>query len=226
MQNGGEKQSSASETRTLSEHEAKQRLAAAGVPVAPERLAASASEARRAAAELGFPVAVKLCGAGIAHKTERCLVRLDLGDADGVARAAEDLLSLARPEDGAVALLVASMVPGKRELIVGLVRDPTFGACVMLGIGGIFAEALSDVVFRLVPLERVDAEEMLDDLAHRQWLAAFRGEPPVDRDRLVDVLLAIAGLGKDEDIVSIDVNPLILSAGVPVAVDALIEVRR
>ena len=110
-------------------------------------------------------------------------------------------------------------------LIAGCATDPTFGRCVMLGIGGIFAEALADVVFRLAPLTRIDAAEMIADLQNQKWLGAFRGEPPVDREKLADILV---GLGEvacgDTRIASIDVNPLIVSGGVPVAVDALIEV--
>lgn len=214
-------------TSTLSEWESKRRLAAAGIPVAEERLCSGAEEAAVAASELGFPVVVKLCGRAIAHKTERGLVRLGLRDGDAVRTASSELLAAVRPEDGQVDLLVARMVAGKRELIAGLATDPTFGRCVMLGIGGIFAEILADVVFRLVPVSRTDAEEMLDDLTHRAWLGPFRGEPAVDRERLVDVLV---GLGKvaeeDSRVRSIDVNPLIVADGLPIAVDALIEVER
>ena len=211
---------------TLSEFESKQRLAAAGVPVAPERLVATPEEAALAARDLGFPVAVKLCGRAIAHKTERGLVRLGVGDADGAREAAVSLLAAAGPDDGEVGVLVSRMVGGKRELIAGVATDPTFGPCVMLGIGGIFAEALADVVFRLAPLERVDAEEMIDDLRNQKWLDAFRGEPAVDRARLADILVGLGALaGADAQIVSVDVNPLIVSDGIPVAVDALIEVR-
>ena len=124
---------------TLSEHDSKQQLAGYGVPVARESLAADPDAAARAARELGFPVVVKLCGASIRHKTERGLVRLGLADAESVARAGDELLALARPEDGEVGLLVAEMVSGKRELLAGLVRDSTFGPCVLLGLGGIFA---------------------------------------------------------------------------------------
>jgi len=213
-------------TITLSEHESKQRLAAIGVPVAPERLVRDAGEAVRAAQALGFPVAVKLCGRAIAHKTERGLVRLGLGDEAAVRAAALEMLAAARPDDGEVGVLVSRMVSGKRELIAGVATDRTFGPCVMLGIGGIFTEALADVVFRLAPLERADATEMIDDLRHRAWLDAFRGEPPVDRDRLADVLVGLGRLAsEDASIVSIDLNPLIVADGVPTAVDALIEVR-
>jgi len=213
-------------TRTLSEHESKRRLASAGVAVAPERLAADAAEAERAASELGFPVVVKLCGDRIAHKTERSLVRLGLTNVAQVRIAAEALLAAARPEDGAVALLVASMIPGRRELIAGCVQDPTFGPCVMLGIGGIFAEVLADVAFRLVPFDRTEALDLIAELQNQAWLGPFRGEPAVDRERLADVLVGLSRLMEgDADVVSVDLNPLIVCDGEPIAVDALVEVR-
>src|SRR5262245_21072889 len=211
---------------TLSEHESKRRLAAVGVPIVAETLAADPEGAARAAAALGFPVAVKLCGRAIAHKTERGLVKLGLRDEASVRASAAELLAAARPEDGDVEILVSRMVSGKRELIAGAATDPTFGPCVLFGIGGIFAEALADIAFRLAPLERVDAEEMIAQIRHRAWLDAFRGEPAVDRERLADVLVALGRLvAEDSSIASIDVNPLIVSDGVPTAVDALIEVR-
>jgi len=210
---------------TLSEYESKQRLAAAGVPVAPEKLVATAEEAAAAAEALGFPVAVKLCGRAIAHKTERGLVRLGMRDAAAAREAAASLLGAARAEDGDVGILVSRMVEGKRELIVGCALDATFGRCVMLGVGGIFAEALADVVFRLAPLTRTDAREMIDDLKNQKLLGPFRGEPAVDRDKLADILVGLGDLAcADSRIASIDINPLIVSAGAPIAVDALIEV--
>ena len=212
---------------TLSEAESKAVLAAHGVPVVEERLAATPAEAAGAADGLGYPVVAKLCGPTIAHKTERGLVRLNLGDAASVEAAAADLLGKAEPSDGDVGVLVGRMVKGNRELIAGLHHDPQFGMTVMLGVGGIFAEALADVAFRLVPIERVDAEEMIDDLQTQALLGAFRGEPPVDREALVDVLLGLsAAATADPTIVSADLNPLIVVDGRPVAVDALVEVDR
>jgi succinyl-CoA synthetase beta subunit len=214
------------DTTTLSEADSKARLAAVGIPVAPERLAADPDEAVAAAEALGYPVVAKLCGAGIAHKTERGLVRLHLRDAEAVRAAAADLLAAARPEDGDVAVLVASMVRGQRELIAGLVDDPQFGRCVMLGVGGVFAEALADVAFRAVPLTAVDAEDLVDDLRTQSLLGPWRGESPVDRDALVRVLVDLSDLAvADPGVVAVDVNPLLVADGVPVAVDALVEVR-
>src|SRR5690242_8820132 len=127
---------------TLSESASKELLGRYGVPLADERLAATPDAAAAAADELGYPVVAKLCGDAIAHKTERGLVRLNLGDADQVRQAAGELLAAARPEDGAVEVLVAPMVKGTRELIAGLADDPQFGMTVVLGVGGILAEAV------------------------------------------------------------------------------------
>ncbi|HZI39959.1 MAG TPA: acetate--CoA ligase family protein [Acidimicrobiia bacterium] len=209
---------------TLSEAESKALLARHGVPVAGEALVTTPEEAAEAADLIGYPVVVKLCGAAIAHKTERGLVRLGLRDAASVQATAAELLAAARPEDGDVGLLVAPMVSGARELIAGFLRDDEFGPCVMLGIGGIFTEALGDVAFRLAPLDAADAADLIDDLANQALLGAVRGEPPVDRAALARILLGLAEVGEsDGRIRSIDLNPLIVADGVPVAVDALVE---
>jgi acetyltransferase len=212
--------------RTLSEADSKQLLAGFGVPVARERRVAGPDEAAAAAADLGFPVVLKLCGDAIAHKTERDLVRLGLGDADAVARAAAELWAKRRPEDGAVSLLVAELVRGRRELIAGLVRDPQFGPCVVLGLGGILAEALRDVVFALAPLSRADARRMAEGLRASHLLTRpFRGEPAADLEALAEVLVGLGRLAAERpDVASVDVNPLIVRPdGKPVAVDALVE---
>lgn len=209
---------------TLSEYESKQLLAEAGVPIPEERLVRSAEEAVDAAQAHGFPVALKLCGRGIAHKTERNLVRLDLASADEVRREAQDLLAQRVEGDGDAAVLVQPMVRGRRELIAGLMRDPQFGPCVMLGLGGVFAELIGDVAFAVAPLEKHDADDLMDALRHRQILGAFRGEPEADRGKLARILEALGRIGEARpDVLSIDINPLILSGADPVVVDALVE---
>lgn len=210
---------------TLSEADSKRLLATHGVVFPAERQVTSADDAVAAAEALGFPVVLKLGGASIAHKTERGLVRLALQDADAVRDAAQALLAAATPADGEVHLLVAPMLSGNRELIAGLHHDEQFGMTVMLGIGGILAEALGDVAFRLVPITRQDAHDMIDDLSTQALLGEVRGEPAVDREALVDVLLALSGAATaDLTIRSADLNPLIVVEGRPVAVDALVEV--
>jgi acetyl-CoA synthetase (ADP-forming) len=211
---------------TLSEAASKELLAAHGIPFAPERLVTGPDEAVAAADELGYPVVAKLNGDAIAHKTERGLVRLNLSDADAVRAAAEDLLAAATAEDGEVQVLVAPMLRGTRELIAGLSEDPQFGMTVMLGVGGILAEAVADVSIRLVPVHPVDAEDMIDDLTTQRLLGPFRGEPAVDRAALVDVIVGLSRAAEaDARIRSADLNPLIVVDGRPVAVDALVEVR-
>lgn len=193
--------------------------------MADEREVATAQAAVEAADTLGYPVVVKLCGAAIAHKTERGLVKLRLADSSAVHAAATGLLAKATPADGDVSLLVAPMIGGNRELIAGVVRDPQFGANVMLGVGGVIAEALADVQFRPAPITDIDAADMIEGLATQKLLGEFRGEPAVDRRQLSAVLLGLSRLIEARpDIASIDVNPLIVTAdGRPVAVDALVE---
>ena len=217
---------SADRSHTLSEPASKALLAEYGVPCAPEQVVATPDAAVAAARQFGTPVVVKLSGDRIAHKTERGLVRLSLYGPDEVAAAAQELLSGARPEDGAVALLVAPMLNATRELIAGLHDDPQFGVCVMVGIGGVLSEAIADVAFRLAPIDAGDAHEMLDDLHAQAVLGPVRGEPAVDRDAVVAVLVALSRLADARpELVSVDVNPLLIVDGKPIAVDALVEVR-
>ena len=215
----------AAPSSTLSEAESKVLLARYGIPFPREEVVADAAAAGAAAERLGFPVVVKLNGERIAHKTERGLVRLRLADRAAVEEAAAELLARATPEDGTVDVLVAQMVQGNRELIAGVARDPQFGPTVVLGVGGILAEALADVSIRLAPLTSADAEEMLDDLRTQALLGSFRGEPPVDRAAVANLLLALADVASDPEIRSVDLNPLIIVDGRPVAVDALVEVN-
>jgi acetyl-CoA synthetase (ADP-forming) len=180
---------------TLSEHESKQLLADAGVRIPEEHLVSSPDDAALAAKELGYPVALKLCGRGIAHKTERNLVRLDLGDAEGVRRCAVELLAQRGPEEGEAGVLVQSMVSGRRELIAGLMRDPQLGPCVMLGLGGVFAELIRDVAFAVAPLADHDATDLMRALRHREILGPFRGEPEADVEQLAQLLEALGRIG-------------------------------
>jgi len=213
-------------THTLSEHESKQLLADAGISIPDESLVSSAEEAAQAAERHGFPVALKLCGRGIAHKTERNLVRLDVSDAEEVRRHAEELLAERGPDESEAGVLVQAMVSGRRELIAGLLRDQQFGPCVMFGLGGIFAELVGDVAFAVAPLEEHDAEDLIHALRHGKILEQFRGEPEANVGKLAGILEALGRIGEARpDVVSIDVNPLILSGADPVVVDALVELE-
>jgi len=212
--------------RTLSEAASKELLARFGVPLPVEHLAATPDAAVDAAEQIGYPVVAKLCGDAIAHKTERGLLRLGLADAAAVGEAARSLLAAAEPDDGDVDVLIAPMLRATRELIAGLARDPQFGMTVVLGVGGVLAEAIADVSIRLVPIEREDAEDMIDDLGAQALLGPFRGEPAVDRARLADVLLGLSRAATvHPELVSADLNPLMIVGGDPIAADALVEVE-
>ncbi len=216
-------------TITLSEAESRRIVARHGVSVSPFVTGSSADavvEAVNADPNVTYPLVAKLCGRRIAHKTERGLVRLRIADEEALRSASNDLLAATRPEDGEVELLVSSMLPGNRELIAGLTTDPQFGLVAMFGVGGILAEAVRDVSFRLAPLQPIDAAEMIDDLETKQLFGEFRGEPAVDRDALISTLIGLCQAGADlEGFVSADLNPLIIVDGKPVAVDSLVEVE-
>lgn len=216
---------SSEQTSTLSESDSKLLLATYNIPFAPEKKTGSVGEAVAAAEQLGYPVVVKLGGDNIAHKTERGLVRLRLNNADAVSEAATSLLAAATTADGDVHLLVAPMISGTRELIAGMLVDPQFGPTVMLGIGGVMAEVIADVAFRPAPVDEAGAASMIDSLRMQGLLEAFRGEPAVNRSQLISAIVGLSRVAMErEDIVSVDVNPLIVREnGDVVAVDALVE---
>jgi acetyl-CoA synthetase (ADP-forming) len=209
--------------RALSEYDAKRLLKTYGIRVTREGLAEDQAAAIALADELGGPVAMKGCHPTLLHKTEAELVRLGVQGKDAVARAFDDLAHRL-PPGGTV--LVQEMVRGKRELILGLIRDPQFGACVSVGIGGIFAETLKDVAFRLVPIDLIEALAMLDELTFSTLLEATRGEPRVDREALASAIVALGRIGQAHpQVEEIDINPLIIAGSQPIAVDALIILR-
>jgi len=124
------------------------------------------------------------------------------------------------------AVLIQEMIKGKRELVVGLIRDPQFGPCVMFGLGGIFTEILKDVSFRLAPLEKRDALEMMGEIKAHKILDAVRGMEPVDRELLSKMLINVGKIGVENDAIKeIDINPVIISGSRPVAVDALVVLQ-
>jgi acetate---CoA ligase (ADP-forming) len=186
-----------------------------GIPVVEARQAASPTEAMTAAEELGYPVAVKVHSPKIAHKTEAGGVRLGLRDAAGVRQAYATM--------PAGKVLVARMVDVRLELITGFHTDPTFGPLVLLGLGGIWAEALHDVAMRPAPLLSEDVADMVAELRGRALLRAARGLPAVRMDELELVLLALSEIATAcaGRLQGIDVNPLaVTSNGSLVALDA------
>ncbi len=204
----------------LDEAAAKQVLAAYGVPVPAGGLVYSAPEAAELAASLGVPVAMKAVGALIQHKTEAQLVVLGLRTPDEVAQTYVALAE--RAGDALEAVLVEEMVAGSRELMVGMKRDVAFGPVVAFGLGGTMTEVFRDVVLAVSPGSEGDVAELPDLIRSKALLGAFRGQPAVDRAKLVAIIDAVARIAADHpEIAEIDVNPLLVRDGEPVAADAL-----
>lgn len=205
----------------LSEHESKELLRRYDIPVTREIETADEKEILTAAKEIGYPLVMKACAPDLSHKTERGLVRVDIRNDEEAVSAFREMMAEVK-DDGAT-VLVQEMVRGSRELVVGLTRDSQFGPCVMFGLGGIFTEILKDVSFRVAPIEKRDALEMMQEIKARKILGAIRGMPAADLDRLADILIKIGNIGlEEESIQEIDINPLILSDSQPIAVDALV----
>ncbi|MDY6852646.1 MAG: acetate--CoA ligase family protein [Thermodesulfobacteriota bacterium] len=210
------------ENRTLlSEHESKQILRNYNIPVTRELVVERREDLAEATGEIGFPLVLKGCAADISHKTEMSLIRTDVRNDEEAITAFDEIMANMQGTDGAV--LVQEMVQGKRELVVGLTRDPQFGPCVMFGLGGIFTEILKDVTFRVAPLDKADALDMMQEIKGHKILEDVRGMDAVDLDQLGDILVNVSKIGvENEDIKEIDINPVILSGGKGVAVDALV----
>ena len=231
----------------LSERESLELLREQGIPVVAAVSAADAAAAVGAAEALGYPVAVKIDAPGVAHKSDLGGVRLGLASSDAVYAAANELLRMplppapraspARPdapmditrEDATDAshrprgLLIQAMAAPGLELILGLVRDSQYGPAVLVGLGGILAEALDDTALALAPISHGEALEMLGRLRGAAILNGVRGQPAIDRDAVADILVALANLGlARHDIAEIDLNPVIASSGGAIAVDALV----
>ena len=205
----------------LSEYESKQVLASYGIPVTQEELVINPEDLFQAVHKIGYPLVMKGCAAEIAHKTERGLIRLDVRNENEARTAFKEITAAMDGAENAV--LVQQMVKGQRELVVGLTRDPQFGPCVMFGLGGIFTEIIEDTSFRVAPIEKRDALEMIQEIKAYKILEAMRGMEPADKDMLADILIAIGRLGiENEAVKEIDINPVIISRGKPVAVDALV----
>ena len=207
--------------RVLSEHESKEVLRAYGITVTREREVHDEREFREALVEIGFPLVVKACGPKLSHKTERGLVYVDIRTQQEAMAAFKNLMR--EVKEDRVSVLVQEKIKGNRELMVGLTRDAQFGPCVMFGLGGIFTEILRDIAFRVAPIEKSEALEMMGEIKARKILEAFRGMLAADINQLADIVIKVGTIGLDHAIIKeIDINPIILSGSRPVAVDALI----
>ncbi|MET0735543.1 MAG: acetate--CoA ligase family protein [Microbacterium sp.] len=219
----------ASATGLVDEVAAKELLASYGVPTVEEAAVSGADEASAVARRLGHPVVLKLLSSEVAHKSDIGGVHLGLADDAAVRAAAEAILAVARDHGLSDArIVVQRAVDGQHELILGMSADPTFGPVVVVGMGGVFAELLSDVRLAVAPVGEAEARRMLEGLRGIGVLRGLRGTPPMNEPEVVDAIVAFSRLAHDlgDAVVSIDVNPLLIDReGHPVAVDALIVAR-
>ncbi|MEO7085651.1 MAG: acetate--CoA ligase family protein [Gemmatimonadaceae bacterium] len=212
----------------LTHCEANALLRAYGVPIVETRTAASAEDAARVASELGFPVVFKIDSPDVVHKTDIGGVWPNVHTAADARFAYDGLLRRVAERAPAARLngvLIQPMLQRGRETIVGITRDPSFGPLVMFGLGGVFVEALGDVVFRLAPVDDEDAAEMVRSVRGARMFDSIRGEPAVDRDAIADAIRRVATLASDcPQIVELDVNPLLAFEHGVMAVDARVRI--
>ena len=212
----------------LSEHATLDLLSAYGIPTAPARLATSEDDAATIAGEIGGPVAMKIVSPQIVHKTDVGGVVIGVEGADEAKATYRGIVSravAAVPEAEVTGVLIQSMVTEGREVIVGMSRE-RMGPLLMFGLGGVFVEALKDIVFRVAPLTRLDALDMVNGIRARPILDGFRGEDPADISAIVDVLLRTSQLALDfPQIAELDINPLLAGAAGVVAVDGRVLIE-
>jgi acetyltransferase len=209
--------------KILDEHESKKWFKAMGLKVVKEFVTKNLDETIKVAKEVGYPIVLKGISEGQIHKTEAGLVELNLQNTEQLHSAYRQMLRLkTKPKS----FLVQPMVNGDLELIAGIIRDPSFGPTGMLGLGGVWAEVYKDVVFRSVPINEEDILKMVSDLKGQALLKGYRGSTPVNMKSLADWLIKLGWLVLNfEKIQEIDVNPLLIADGEPVAVDATIIFR-
>lgn len=198
---------------TPGEAEAKQLLAAHGIPAVPEKVLGSAEEAAAYAEQIGFPVVMKIASADIVHKSEIGGVLLNVADADSVREGFQTLLGNAErhvPDAKLDGVLVARQIVGGVECFMGIQRDPQFGPVAVFGLGGIFVEVLKDVAFRRCPFDREEARDLILSIKGAPLLQGARGRAPVDLDALSQVLANLSrfAVGAGERLDSIDINPV------------------
>jgi len=216
----------AAKRAALDELAGKRLLAAFGVAVPKSLVVQDANEAEKACGKLSPPLALKVISPDILHKSDAGGVTIGLNNAGEVGEAIREMMKLpaiARARiDG---FLLEEMAPAGQEVVIGGLRDSQFGPLVMVGLGGVFVEVLADVSFRICPITRLDAEEMLDELKGAPLLRGARGRKPASRKAILDALLKVGGkdgllMTHADDIAEADINPLIVSEHGAVAVDA------
>jgi acyl-CoA synthetase (NDP forming) len=201
-----------------------------GIPVPRFKVAKNRKEAVKSADELGYPVVLKIISPDIIHKNDAGGVVLNINAPKEVRKAYREILANVKehaPDAGVLGILVEEMVPPSTEVVVGGIRDPQFGPTLMFGLGGIFVEILRDVAFRICPITRQDGLEMISEVKGYQILKGYRGQPAVDINKIVEILLGTSKLIMDyPEIKEIDLNPVIVYEKEAKVVDSKIILQK
>ena len=197
----------------LLEPEAKMLISYYGIPVTKGFMARSKDEALEAAKKIGYPVVLKIVSPDVLHKSDVGGVRVGISNDKELLEPFDGIIEnvkKAKPRAKIMGIYVQEYVPEGREVIIGLIKDPQFGPTVMFGLGGIFVEVLKDVSFRIAPMSKKDAEEMIKEIRGYPILRGVRGNPPVDFEALENALVAVSKLGWElKEIKEMDLNPVI-----------------
>ncbi|MCD6568447.1 MAG: acetate--CoA ligase family protein [Dehalococcoidia bacterium] len=211
-------------SRLLAEVESKQLLAQGGIPVVEARLARNKKMAIAISKDIGFPVVFKVNSTDVVHKSDAGGVKLGLANATQAGKAYSEIVSSIReryPQAGIQGVSVQKMVPPGVEVIIGMSKDPQFGPVLMFGLGGIMVEVLKDVSFRIVPVTRRDASEMIREIKGYPVLEGYRGKAAVDIPALEDLIVKISQfVEKNPQIKELDLNPVFAYEDKAVAADA------
>lgn len=215
------------EKRTvLTEIEAKQVFTEAGITCTDTRLAPTKEDAVSLSEEIGFPVVLKISSVDITHKSDAGGVKVNLKDKVEVENAFDMIMRSARekfPDADIEGISVQGMAKSGTEIIIGMIKDAQFGPVLMFGLGGILVEVLKDVAFRIVPLEKRDASEMIKEIKGYKLLEGYRGQDPVDIPYLEDMLVKLSVfVDNTPEIKEIDMNPVFAYKDGAVVVDARI----
>lgn len=202
----------AEKRKHLMEHEAKQVCSAYGIPVTRFRVAKNVEEAIKFAKEIGYPVVFKIISPDIIHKTDVGGVILNIRKDGEAVKAYNKIIENVKkkaPHADVYGIFVQEMAPEGTEVIVGALKDSQFGPTLMFGLGGIFVEILKDVTFRIAPLSREEAEEMIREIRGYPLLKGYRGKPPSDEEAIIDIILKVSKLVTDyQQISQLDLNPI------------------
>jgi acyl-CoA synthetase (NDP forming) len=214
----------------LTEIEAKELLRQAGINVVETRLAVSKEQAVAISQQLGFPVVLKIVSADVLHKTDAGGVKLGLKTAGQVGKAWDEIMKSVKkafPEAKIEGVSVQPMATPGVEVIIGMSKDAQFGPVLMFGLGGIFVEIIKDVSFRIVPLMKRDAKEMVREIKGFPLLNGYRGSEPVDIANLENLLIKVSDfVEKTPEIKELDLNPIFAYKDGAVAVDARVILEK